>query len=1103
MPRIPTINSEISATSLRTNNATANPNVNANAFGAAIGDATQSLAKGLSDLGNGIKAYQEKRQRETVANAVAQSDFTRRELELRNEVPANGEGYQRRVLEEYSAFVDEEAEKIDDDIARTDFKNRMLQQTSAISSRAAQYEFGISATYSKTQADASLMALENKVMSDPDMYDTYVQQGQDVIDTRTDINATVREGMKLQWRQDSANSRFKGMLERAASVEEIDAVAAELVSTEGKDWASEFTPGDFQRLTNLIGSTRKAFVTKADADARAALDTVEDRAKDINALIPQDELAAVQSVVKVSSNPITHARMARIVRDQEIIKESRNQNPAELRARINGANGTPNGAYPNLPARVSSAVNAAAERFGVSASYLGGTIQKEYGSNLRVKRSGDAKFAPQSVHSNVDMRNVNPEVLDAATVAGELFGAPLQVTSGHRTQAHQDRIIARGDPNRSSVAKKSKHTSGNALDIVTSGVSSEDKTRLVASLVDAGFTGIGEYDTHIHADFRNAVPASFGENENGYWGGWTYLSPEVAKVLQDKGFGSGVAATQIARSRAVATDEAVDYGKPTSVLKPDGTPASSAVGIMQFTDETFLSTLKTPGLAAKIGVDIEGKSDAELLALRKNPEVSIMAGAALAAQNKNTMTRTLGRGVSDPEIYMAHFLGAGGAVSLIKGYETQPEQSAAKLLPKAAANHKRLFYDGNRQKTVREVYNDIAVSFATEPTRVTHGDNETRKRYLEHAEKRLKEDPMAFAQETGTFVVSDLGGDNGFQNRGQEARAVADFYNVPVQDIKPFTEDEANSIIKRMKDGTVDDVLEMMTAIQGMGGDVGRAALKQLDQKDSVYAYAAGLQFERGQGSVASDIIRGQKRIEENPDIKTSVGAEARDLHDAFVKATGGALLEIAPRQRQAISDAALAHYIETAVAGGAHTSFDADRFGESVQAVLGGGQGAPAVGVVNGDATVLPQGVTENEMETAFARMTIDDWTRLSDKGVPPRYVTGELINPTDLADEARMRAVGNGKYKIMLADGSFAVTGNLAQNGRLEAYVFVPNEKEIDNIITRPLPQLRVTEPQSVEDIVDDDGVLTVEEQNTLRKNHGVLWNFDENGRWLGPVK
>lgn len=1116
MPNIPTITANVSARTQQ--GALVTTQATGEDFGAGVGRAMQALGKGVEDLGVGIEAYRKSNRNNDVAAKVAMFDDTPRELEIRNNTPANGEGYYKNVTDGYVSSVDNYVNDIPDPLVRKEVRERLMAQRPGIAARSAQYESTLAATDSKYQADTAIQSLNNKIMSDPSTFDTYVTQGLDVIDAQQNITPSLKEGMKLKWKQDSANARFNGMLERAKTVDDIDAIAQELTGVGAqaagpddrpKDWAKEFAPQDYERMINTIGTTRKAIVTKADADARAAIETLEERAKDVNTLLPQEELATVQGVVKQSQNPITVARMARIVRDQQIIRETRNLPPGEIQSRINAANGNPSVAYPGVPPRVSNAINKAVSTFDVSASYLGATVQREYGSNLRVSRQGNPQFTPRPQHNGVDLRNVRPDVVDAATVAGELFGEPLNITSGYRSQEKQNNIrFSRGNPNRPSVAKESKHTDAEALDITTVGMSAERKAQLAGALVDAGFTGIGEYDTHIHADMRSAVPSSFGKDGSS-WGGWTNLSPEVMAALKQRGYAAGLSSEQIARKYAKPVkgdDASIDYAKPTSLKGPDGKPASSALGIMQFVDSTFLEVMKTPGMAARMGLNIEGKSDAELLELRKDPDISIMAGAAFAEKNKKILQNVLGRTATDPELYMAHFLGAGGATSLISGLKNQPQQSAAALLPDAAAANKPIFYDGGKALTVQQVYDRLVTRYSTEPTRVAYGDNDTRRRVMENAQKAISTDPMQHASSTGTFNVSSLQDQSGaynFGQRGQEARSVADYYNIPVESMKPFTESEAENLTKYMKDGSSDDALQVITAIQNMGGDMATAALKQIGEKDAVMGYAGSLQLATGQGSVASDIVRGQKRLEENKSLGDAIGAQPRDISDAFVNATGGALYAIDPRQRQAIQDAAYAHYVETVASRSSNAAFDAKAFGNSVQAVMGGTKDGKAVDYVNGELTVLPRGVSGDEMEEALNRMNVDDWARMSNTGLPPRYVNGEIISPQDLASEGTLKAIGGDKYRIQLDDGTFAITGEKAQNGRLEAYVFTPDAKKIKDIATRPAPAEPENTPTRDSLLDTNTNDTTIEEQQRLRETYGALHQFDENGRWIGPAK
>lgn len=1099
MGNIPLVTGQVSARTGRTQGQI-NSYANADQFGAGIGRAAQGLGVQLSGVGDALQAREEKKANEKAANAAAQFDFTPTELATRNEVGPDGAGLREKTLEKFDAEVDKRANEIDDDIARKKFKNTMAAQRLQISARSATQEFTLDAAWSKTEAEASLMALENKIMSDPAMYDTYIDQGLSVLDTRTDMPANMRETMKQVWQQKSASARFTGMLEAATSVADIDAAAAELTAASagkgkskddyaGRDWSKELSPQDFETLVNKMGTARKAFVTKADADARAAIDTIEARAKDVTTLIPRDELKAVGALVKQSQNPVTIAQYARIVRDQDIIEQSQRLPVAEQRAIINGAKGDPSTSVPGVPPRVSSAINSAAGKFDVSASYLSTTTQREYGQYYkRTTRQTDSKFAPVAAHGNVDLRNVRPDVVEAATVAGELFGAPLQATSGYRSQAKQNAIRAQGNPNRVTVAKESRHTGAEALDISTAGMGEADRARMVGALVDAGFTGIGEYDGHIHADFREAVPASFGDRDGKTWGGWTYLSPQVANALKERGFAPGAAGKSLKRGAPVQYADDIDYGKGTSITKDDGRPSSGAQGVMQFIPSTFLGLMKDPKVAARIGVDTQGMSDEQILALRKDPEISILAGAALGEQNKKAMQGALGRTVNDAELYMAHFLGAGGAVALIGAKGQQGAQSAAKLLPEAAKANRPVFFDkSGRERTVDEVYSNLAGSFSSAPSKVSYDDVQTRQRILDNTEKELKNNPMQHARNVGSHDVPEFTVDN-MGAYGQSVRSVAEYYNLPVSEMKVLDDDAMGTVKKVLEEGTVDDTLAMITAMQDMGGDVARAALKQLGEKDNVYAFAGGMNLDTGESAIASDVIRGQKRINENPAIKSEIGADDKAITQAFRQATGNALNEVAPKARQDIQDAALAYYVETVLSRGKGAAFDQKAYESSVAAVLSNGKGAPSVGEVNGEITVLPPGITADDMNTAMQRMTLTDWASLSADGLPPRYADGTLMDPAELADEAKLRAIGGGQYKLQLDDGTFAVTGNKGPNGRLDAYIFEPDAKSIASISNRAVPADNGYEPQG-------------DEPTGYFAPANPLGNFDEYGRWVGP--
>ncbi len=143
---------------------------------------------------------------------------------------------------------------------------------------------------------------------------------------------------------------------------------------------------------------------------------------------------------------------------------------------------------------------------------------------------------------------------------------------------------------------------------------------------------------------------------------------------------------------------------------------SSASGLYQFISSTWLETLdrhgKTHGLGwaeaaivqeggrAKVG---DAGMRAQIMALRFDPEVSSLMAAELARDNAGELSGFLGREPDHAELYLAHFLGAGGAKSFLGALQDNPLMSAAALFPKPAQANPAIFYQGGRSRSVGEV----------------------------------------------------------------------------------------------------------------------------------------------------------------------------------------------------------------------------------------------------------------------------------------------------------------------------------------------------------------------------------------------------------------
>lgn len=146
---------------------------------------------------------------------------------------------------------------------------------------------------------------------------------------------------------------------------------------------------------------------------------------------------------------------------------------------------------------------------------------------------------------------------------------------------------------------------------------------------------------------------------------------------------------------------------------------SSAAGLFQFIDQTWMGLVKTHGakyglgsLAGAINTSPDGRyhaaNDADrqtILALKKDPQVSALMAGEYARSTQGAMEANLGRQVCGGELYAAHFLGADAACKLIRTSQSTPSASAAQIFPQAAGTNRNVFFhaDGTA-KSVREVY---------------------------------------------------------------------------------------------------------------------------------------------------------------------------------------------------------------------------------------------------------------------------------------------------------------------------------------------------------------------------------------------------------------
>jgi hypothetical protein len=87
--------------------------------------------------------------------------------------------------------------------------------------------------------------------------------------------------------------------------------------------------------------------------------------------------------------------------------------------------------------------------------------------------------------------------------------------------------------------------------------------------------------------------------------------------------------------------------------------------------------------------------------------------AVLTQSNGFKLTGRLGRRPTDAELYMAHFMGVGGAAKLISNAEDNPQANAARMFPNAAEANRSIFYDrSGNARSVSQVYAVLNARYA-------------------------------------------------------------------------------------------------------------------------------------------------------------------------------------------------------------------------------------------------------------------------------------------------------------------------------------------------------------------------------------------------------
>jgi Transglycosylase SLT domain len=212
------------------------------------------------------------------------------------------------------------------------------------------------------------------------------------------------------------------------------------------------------------------------------------------------------------------------------------------------------------------------------------------------------------------------------------------------------------------------------------------------------------------------------------------MSVDTSSALATAGVDTSRVRVAGAIKQAAATSgTSFEYLLTTAKMESDfnptaGASTSSAHGLFQFIDQTWLGTVKEAGTQFGYGkyADAITRSSSgtysvsdpavhrAIMKLRDDPQAASAMAAVLTNSNSFKLTGKIGRRPTDAELYMAHFMGVGGAAKLINNAEDNPQASAARLFPNAASANRSIFYDraSGRARSVSEVYSVLNSRYA-------------------------------------------------------------------------------------------------------------------------------------------------------------------------------------------------------------------------------------------------------------------------------------------------------------------------------------------------------------------------------------------------------
>ena len=201
-------------------------------------------------------------------------------------------------------------------------------------------------------------------------------------------------------------------------------------------------------------------------------------------------------------------------------------------------------------------------------------------------------------------------------------------------------------------------------------------------------------------------------------------APRLTSLGYASSDGSSVrqAIAHAAERTGVAFDYLLQQARSESGLNPNAKAgSSSAAGLYQFIDQSWLGVLKTHGAEHGYGWaanaiqrsggrwTVDPAMRDQVFALRRDPQAASLMAGEFASDNADGLKKSLGREPTKADLYFAHFLGLQGASRFLKAAGNYPDAAAASVFPREAGANRGIFYrKSGEARSLSQVYQLMA-----------------------------------------------------------------------------------------------------------------------------------------------------------------------------------------------------------------------------------------------------------------------------------------------------------------------------------------------------------------------------------------------------------